>query len=217
MTSLTKTHIVTISGPSLSGKTELSKMLAVGFGFGSVVSHTTRAKRAHEVDGVDYNFVSEDEFNKIKFIQTTKFSDNLYGVSEDEVLKKNRNVLLWVIAPGSINQVETFCKENNCNLTKIFVTNPHEVLFDRLMDRYYNDQNADPVNYLKRVYSMFKVEGEWVKEVVENPEKYDLVFMKFNENNTNDVLNVVLNKISEKNDDFFLFEKRVDALKKRIK
>ena len=41
------------------------------------MSHTTRERRAHEADGVDYHFVSEDEFGKLKedgaFLETVEY------------------------------------------------------------------------------------------------------------------------------------------------
>ena len=56
-------------GKSASGKDTIRTEL-VKLGMQRVVSYTTRPKRPNEVDGVDYHFVSLDEFNK----------QNLFGV-----------------------------------------------------------------------------------------------------------------------------------------
>ena len=45
--------------------------------FGFSVSHTTRGRRAHEADGVDYHFVDREEFLRLKkegaFLETTEY------------------------------------------------------------------------------------------------------------------------------------------------
>ena len=55
--------LVVISGPSGAGKdATLNRMEALGYPFHFVVTATTRPRRPTEVDGVDYHFVSEQEF-----------------------------------------------------------------------------------------------------------------------------------------------------------
>ena len=49
-------------GPSASGKTEVAKLLAKKYNITKIVTYTTRAPRVNEVNGVDYNFVSVEEF-----------------------------------------------------------------------------------------------------------------------------------------------------------
>jgi guanylate kinase len=53
--------------------------------FGFSVSHTTRQPRPGEQDGQHYNFVSREDFEKLKaedgFIETAEFGGNLYGTS----------------------------------------------------------------------------------------------------------------------------------------
>ena len=55
--------MIVLSSPSGAGKTTLSKKIQQSDNsFKISVSHTTRKSRPNEVDGVDYNFVSEDKF-----------------------------------------------------------------------------------------------------------------------------------------------------------
>ena len=55
--------LVVLSGPSGAGKDAvLKRMKELGYPFHFVVTVTTRPKRPGEVDGVDYYFVSEEEF-----------------------------------------------------------------------------------------------------------------------------------------------------------
>lgn len=196
-----KPHIVTVSGPSLSGKTEFTKILQRDYGFNAVVSVTTRPQRSSETQGVDYHFITPEEYSKLTLIQKTDFNNYQYGVSEEEVISKQDKPVLWVVAPQSIAQIEEYCHKAGFNLTKIFITNPQEVLFERLFERFKSDKNASTATYVNRLNSIVNVEREWVKEAT-NPEselKYDLLYTAFNNNNTQEIIADALKTIEDKN------------------
>jgi guanylate kinase len=70
-----------LSSPSGAGKTTITKKIQQKYqNFKISVSHTTRTPRANEIDGVDYFFVTKDEFkNKIQnkeFYEHAKIFDN---------------------------------------------------------------------------------------------------------------------------------------------
>lgn len=82
--------LLIVSSPSGAGKTTLTRRLLQEFpGFRFSVSHTTRKPRATEVDGQDYHFVSEDEFQKLvatnRFAEWAEVHGNLYGTTVDEI------------------------------------------------------------------------------------------------------------------------------------
>ncbi|MDQ3099163.1 MAG: hypothetical protein M3Q44_05445 [bacterium] len=54
-----------ISGPSGVGKTYLEKYLIANHDFKRIQSTLTRSKREGEIQGLDYNFVTEDNFDQI--------------------------------------------------------------------------------------------------------------------------------------------------------
>lgn len=195
-----KPHIVTVSGPSLSGKTEFTKILQRDYGFNAVISVTTRPQRSSETQGVDYHFITPEEYAKLTLIQKTDFNNYQYGVSEEEVLSKKEKPVLWVVAPQSIPQIEQYCQRKGFNLTKIFITNPQEVLFERLFDRFKNDKNASTATYVNRLNSIVNVEREWVKEATNSDStlKYDLVYTSFNINNTQEIVQGALAYIENK-------------------
>jgi guanylate kinase len=76
-------RLVVISGPSGAGKTtvcrELKKDPRVTFS----VSATTRARRAGEVDGRDYHFLSEPDFlarrDAGEFLESARYNEHYYG------------------------------------------------------------------------------------------------------------------------------------------
>mmetsp|Transcript_9553 Transcript_9553/g.14378 ORF Transcript_9553/g.14378 Transcript_9553/m.14378 type:complete len:296 (-) Transcript_9553:102-989(-) len=80
-----------IAGPSGVGKGTIISKLVASYPalFGFSVSHTTRAPRAGEVDGVQYNFVSSDEMTEAisagKFIEHAHVHSNYYGTSFEAV------------------------------------------------------------------------------------------------------------------------------------
>ncbi|HEX4406151.1 MAG TPA: guanylate kinase [Polyangia bacterium] len=57
--------LMVVSSPSGAGKTTLAHLLAQNERLEFSVSYTTRAPRAGERDGVDYKFVTEDEFSRM--------------------------------------------------------------------------------------------------------------------------------------------------------
>ena len=73
-------------GPSASGKTEVAKLLAKKYNITKIVTYTTRTPRVNEVNGVDYNFVSVEEFAKLTeenfFVETTYYNSNYYGTAK---------------------------------------------------------------------------------------------------------------------------------------
>lgn len=55
-----------ILGKSGSGKTEAVKILTEELRYEKIITYTTRPIREGEIDGVDYHFISLEEFNKMK-------------------------------------------------------------------------------------------------------------------------------------------------------
>ena len=81
--------MIILTGPSASGKTATCLYLEKHYGIKKVVTHTTRAIRVNEIDGVDYHFVSKEEFEKMvnnnEFIEHVTYNGNYYGTSKAEV------------------------------------------------------------------------------------------------------------------------------------
>lgn len=98
-----------ISAPSGAGKTSLVKALLEKIeGIGVSVSHTTRAKRDGEQDGVDYNFVDKTVFEKMvgesAFLESAQVFDNYYGTAVaniEDKLKQGEDVILEIDWQGA--------------------------------------------------------------------------------------------------------------------
>ena len=116
--------MVVLSSPSGAGKTTITKKIQQKFSsFKISVSHTTRKPRSNEVNGVDYNFVSHEIFEKLikekKFYEYAKIFDNYYGTLKDTVDKliKTNDVIFDIDWQGT-KQLSKFKKELRMRLVK---------------------------------------------------------------------------------------------------
>lgn len=104
-----KPLLVILSGPSGVGKDAvITKMKELGFPFYYAVTATTRPRRTGEQDGIDYYFLSEEEFHeKIKanqLLEWAKVYGNYYGVPKkqlDEAFKSGQDVIVKVDVQGA--------------------------------------------------------------------------------------------------------------------
>ena len=128
-----------IAAPSGAGKTTLVKALVVrNPELRFSISYTTRPKRRNEADGVDYLFVSKDEFDELRgagaLLESAEVFDNHYGTSRAQVeehLELGRNVILEIDWQGA-RQVREAMPE----CVTIFILPPsHDELVRRLRDR----------------------------------------------------------------------------------
>lgn len=98
-----------VSAPSGTGKTTLChRLVSCDPLLGLSVSHTTRAPRAGERDGVDYHFVARAEFERLvgagAFLEHAEYRGNLYGTTLAAVempLAAGRDLLLEIEVQGA--------------------------------------------------------------------------------------------------------------------
>jgi len=101
--------LIVISGPSGVGKDAVIKrLLELDPNLRYSVSYTTRAPRPGEVDGVNYHFVSRDEFEKLiregAFLEYATYGGNLYGTPKaqlDEGRGDGHDVVLKIDVQGA--------------------------------------------------------------------------------------------------------------------
>jgi len=136
--------MVILSSPSGVGKTTLTKKIQQKYqSFKISVSHTTRPPRSNEVDGVDYFFVSKDEFKNLikeeKFYEYAKIFDNYYGTLKESVDKAilNNDIIFDIDWQGT----KQLSKFTNLKLVKIYlITDNKEELKKRLIKRNQNTE-----------------------------------------------------------------------------
>ena len=102
--------MIVISGPAGSGKGTVNAHLLATGEFEYSVSATTRAPRPGEVDGVNYHFISREDFEaRIApggMLEYTEYCGNYYGTPKKEaeaVLESGKNLILEIEVEGARN------------------------------------------------------------------------------------------------------------------
>ena len=107
---MSKGLMIVISGPAGSGKGTVNAHLLKTGEFVYSVSATTRAPRPGEVDGVNYHYISREEFlSRIEsgdMLEYTEYCGNFYGTplkEAREVLASGKNLILEIEVEGARN------------------------------------------------------------------------------------------------------------------
>jgi len=144
---INKGAILLLSGPSGCGKSSLLKELYKEIeSYYFSISTTTREPRVGEVDGVDYFFVTKEEFQKDiednNFLEWAEVHGNYYGTS----LKPIKQALIeskLVIFDIDVQGFEQVIKELRDITTTVFITTPSlSELQQRLQNRGTDSQDV---------------------------------------------------------------------------
>lgn len=138
--------LLILSSPSGGGKTTIAhRLIEVRSDLEYSISATTRAPRGGEREGVDYYFLTRDEFERRRaagdFLEWAEYSGALYGTLESEVeriLAEGRNPLLDIEVQGA-GQV----RERRDDVVSIFILPPSAAaLVSRLEARALDDPES---------------------------------------------------------------------------
>lgn len=136
--------LFTVSAPSGAGKTSLVARLLEEMADVQVsISHTTRAMRPGEADGVNYHFVSHEAFQEMlgeaAFLEHAQVFDNYYGTSQkwvEDTLASGRDVILEIDWQGA-QQVRKLLPDT----VSIFILPPsQQALRERLTGRGQDEE-----------------------------------------------------------------------------
>ncbi|OPA74848.1 guanylate kinase [Campylobacter pinnipediorum] len=147
-----KGQILIVSGPSGSGKsTLLNRLFKEEDNIYFSISSTTRPRRNGEREGIDYYFVSEDEFkygiDNDEFLEWACVHKNYYGTSLKPVLKalNDGKIVVFDI------DVQGFCiaREKLKNyITSVFVTTKNKDELEKRLQKRNTDSNETIKNRL---------------------------------------------------------------------
>ena len=159
-----KGAILILSGPSGCGKSTLLKEVYKDItDYYFSISTTTRAPRVGEENGVDYFFVTKEEFEKDiesgDFLEYAKVHDNYYGTSLkpiNKALDEGKLVIFDIDVQGH----EIVRKKLDSIVTSVFITTPSlEILETRL-----NSRNTDSKDIIEKRIKNAKGEVEYFQE-----------------------------------------------------
>ncbi len=172
--------IFVISGPSGVGKSTIaSAILKERADIKHVVSCTTRKIRPNEEDGVHYNFLTEDEFDKKKqmgdFIETVEMFGNKYGTAKSgiKMALEDGHVISVISWHGFVKIKELF---GDCAVG-IFIMPPS---IDELTKRIVSRNTESKENLAKRL--------SLVTEDIAHNDLYEYIIV-------NDKLDVAINDL----------------------
>lgn len=186
---MSKGNLFVISGASGVGKTSvLKQVMKVRDDLQFSVSATSRPPRPGEVDGVNYYFISRDEFQAMidrnEFVEYDYHMENYYGTLKSEVLKKTEsgNMILDVEPNGALAIREIYP-----DATLIFVAPPSvDTLEQRIRGR--GDTGDDQI----------KVRLERAAWECAQGEKYDyIVINDVLDDCVEQVLQIISNKLDK--------------------
>lgn len=138
--------LYTVSAPSGAGKTSLvSALVDTTNDIMVSVSHTTRAKRPGEQEGINYHFVSHEQFASMventAFLEHAQVFTNFYGTSKqwvEDTLAKGVDVILEIDWQGA-QQVRRLIP----SAKSVFILPPsRECLRERLTGRGQDDESV---------------------------------------------------------------------------
>lgn len=163
--------LIIVAAPSGAGKTTIvNHLLKVFDSLAFSVSATTRKKRVHEVDGVNYYFISPELFKeKVKngaFVEWQEVYDNqYYGTLHSEIerlWKEGKNIIFDIDVKGALNIKKQYPEE----ALSIFVKPPSkEVLINRLKNRN-TESEASLRKRIARVKEELTFEDKFEKVVL---------------------------------------------------
>jgi|TARA_B110001450_G_scaffold156238_1_gene145649 guanylate kinase len=162
----TKGILIVISSPSGAGKTSICKeLLRLDRKIKPSISVTTRKPRNNETNGVDYIFVSDNDFNeqisKGNFLEYANVFSNKYGTlasTTEKLLSDNYDVLFDIDWQGTQQ-----LSQNNNNILTIFILPPNKAEIERRLKKR-ETENSESINIVSERMSKFEDELSHWKE-----------------------------------------------------
>ena len=171
--------IIVILGASGSGKSTLENEIAIRFGYKKIVSHTTRFPRVGEINGKDYHFINnyqfEDMIRQGLFAEYDEYSQKrIYGTLKSDYQEGDKIV---VLTPNGLRQLK-----KNCPNEKIFTVLVEANLGTRVkryidrcgVDKFDFDDKNEISARVERDFGMFCGLEKEVDMVVDNSEGSDI-------------------------------------------
>lgn len=136
--------LITLTAPSCAGKSYLLDYIRNVAKLPCLISTTTRAKRAGEVEGVDYYFITEERSKEIEaqngFAELAHYRGVRYGVTNEEYFAKlDQGVAFLIVEPGGIDHYTQPAKDAGAIHLKYFIHTDMDIRLERLKKRMRAD------------------------------------------------------------------------------
>ena len=129
--------MIVLVGESASGKSSIEKYLVDNYGYNKIISYTTRQPRDGEVDGVDYHFITVEQFKALKeqgfFAETAIYNQWYYGTAKEDYACDR----VAVLTPHGLRQIS---KLKDIDIVSFYISVPRR---DRLIKLLQRGDNID--------------------------------------------------------------------------
>lgn len=168
-----------ISGGSGSGKTTLARSLMTN----ELTSFTTRAKRTGEIDGKDYIYISNEEFenllNSNGLVESTEYGGNKYGLTKAELESKlEKGSAFFICDYNGMKQIKNIydncvsvfieCSKTDAERNMRYRGDSEEQIKKRLST--YDDELESMIYYdyiITNTYGNFEEAQENLRDIIE--------------------------------------------------
>lgn len=125
--------IIILVGESASGKSTIEKALVKNHGFQKVISYTTRPPRKGEIDGIDYHFITDEQFKELEaknfFAEVGKYREWYYGSSISDCKKDG---MVAVLTPHGLRQMKEI---KGLDVTSFYINIPRRDRMVKILQR----------------------------------------------------------------------------------
>jgi len=153
--------LLIISGVSTGGKTYIAEVLPEIL-FDIAISHTTRPRRSHEFNAMDYHFVNDESFSNTDFLETTNFAGYQYGLSKAESTQTGNRILAHVCDWEGLNYMYQMFPDR---CLRVFIDIEPLDIVRRMLARWMDNASADLAYLAKRIHHALTVELSWSGDV----------------------------------------------------
>ena len=157
--------VIVLIGESANGKSTTEKVLNAKYHYNRTISYTTREPRMGEKDGVDYHFVTKDDFiekmNENFFAEVGVYKGDYYGSTIDEY----KDNTVCVLTPHGMRQIKKSLRDKFDVVTFYLKVDGRDRIIKAL-------QRGDEINEVFRRYQsdvgMFDGVVDEVDYIIEN-------------------------------------------------
>jgi len=128
-------------GKAASGKDHARKICEQWLGIKYEISYTTRPPREDEQDGLDYYFLSSEEFNRMidedKWYEYVQFNGWYYGTTKEQFYTQGR---VFIMTPSGLSHLS---EEDRAESLVIYFDMPDEIRRNRMYERRGNADSVE--------------------------------------------------------------------------
>ncbi|MCG5512883.1 guanylate kinase [Ectothiorhodospira shaposhnikovii] len=158
--------LLTITGPTASGKTTLQRILCE-LGFERLITCTTRSPRPGEVPGREYFFVDRQLFLEMiaagEMAEYVERGGELYGLPVSQLLRASQSdaPCVVVVDPRGALKVAQKARERPLSVFALFMSGSKRFLLERYLKRELGTGSPDLSEMAERIVCLLDEEMSW--------------------------------------------------------